>query len=112
MPPGVSQHFSGLMSLHDTEAFRAAADQRGFMTTAEGVVLDIQTQGLEPAHREAFDLPGLEVRSFRPEYERVSAVSTGPDAIRAIAGLPFVRRVAPSFGATTGGSTSGRSSGY
>lgn len=105
LPAGVSDHFAGLMSLDDPAAFRSAAAERGFATSEDGVALDIQTQGLQPDDRAAFALPGLRVRSFHPEYERVGAVAATPAAIRAVAGLSFVRTVAPSFGATTGGTT-------
>ena len=107
LPAGVSNHFAGLMTLTDPAAFRAAAAERGFVTTVDGVVLDIQTQGLEPADRAAFDLPGLMLRGFHPAYERVDAVAASPEAVRAVAALPFVRMVAPSFGATTGGGADG-----
>ncbi len=107
LPAGVSSHFAGLMTVTDPAAFRAAAAERGFVTTADGVVLDVQTRGLAPADRAAFDLPGLKLRGFHPAYERVDALAASPDAIRAVAALPFVRMVAPTFGATTGGSADG-----
>lgn len=101
LPPGVSSHFSQLLALEDPDAFRAAARERGFVTTVNGVVLDIQTEALDAGDRDALDLPGLRVRGFHPRHERIDAVAATPAAIRAVAALPFVRAVAPSFGATT-----------
>lgn len=103
LPPGVSRHFSELLALEDPEAFRGAARERGFVTTVDGVVLDIQTEGLDAGDRDALDLPGLRVRGFHPRHERIDAVAATPAAIRAVAALPFVRAVGPSFGATTSG---------
>ena len=105
MAGSVSNHFAGLMTIDDPAAFRSAAAERGFLTTENGVVLDIQTRGLRPGDRDAFELPGVHMRSFHPNDERVSAVAATPAAVRAIARLTFVRIVAPSFGATTKGNS-------
>jgi len=104
LPPAVSNAFDGLLHL-DAASFREQAVERGFATTDDGVVLDVQTEGLRPAHREAFDQPGILVRSFHPRYERVGVVAITPQALVSLAELPFVRRVAPSYGATTGGTS-------
>lgn len=100
LPAGVSNHFAGLMSLDDPAAFRTAAAERGLVTTADGVVLDIQTRNLTPADRDAFNLPGLKVRSFRPEYERIDGVARTPEVIRAVAKIPGVRAVMPAAQST------------
>ncbi|MDZ7828663.1 MAG: hypothetical protein U5K33_03940 [Halofilum sp. (in: g-proteobacteria)] len=106
LPPGVSNAFAGMLGLSPAD-FRAVAAERGFVTTDDGVVLDLQTEGLRPAHREAFDQPGLRVRSFHPQYERASVVATSPRRLVSVAELPFVRRVAPSYGATGDGASTG-----
>jgi hypothetical protein len=101
-PSAVSSAFAGMLDLSPAD-FRAVAAERGFVATDDGVLLDVQTQGLQPVHREAFDQPGLRVQGFHPQYERVSVVATSPGAVVAVAELPFVRRVAPSYGATSDG---------
>lgn len=106
LPPGVSNAFAGMLGLSPAE-FRAVADQRGFSTTDDGVLLDIQTKGLDHGHRDAFAIDGLMVRGFYPQYERVSAIGMRASAIRRVAELPFVRAVAPEYGATSGNSGSG-----
>lgn len=101
LAPTISNNLAALMNLDDPSAFRAAAAERGFVTVESGVVLDVQTRELADSDRPALDLPGVHVRSFHPQYERINAVARDPAAVRAIAELPFVRVVAPSFGATT-----------
>jgi len=103
LPPGVSSAFEGLLHL-DAPAFRQAAAERGFVTTDDGVLIDVQTKGLEAGHRDAFLIDGLVVHGFHPQYERVSAVAVRPSAIIRVAGLPFVRSVVPEFGSTGGDS--------
>lgn len=106
LPPGVSNAFAGMLDLSPAE-FRSVASQRGFGTTAEGVLLDIQTKGLDSSHRDAFAVDGLTVRGFYPQYERVSAVAMRASAITRVAELPFVRAVVPGFGSTSGESGGG-----
>jgi len=101
LSPAISNNLVALMEIDDPSAFRAAAAERGFVTAETGVVLDVQTVDLADSDRAALDRPGVHVRTFHPQYERISAVARDPAAVRAIAELPFVRVVAPSYGATT-----------
>lgn len=94
LPPAVSPAFAGMLQLDPVE-FRRQARERGFRIGDGGVVLDVQTEGLKNEHRSAFDRADLQVRSFRPEFERVSVVAATPDALAAVALLPFVRQVLP-----------------
>lgn len=106
LPPAASSAFTGLLQL-DPVAFRRQARERGFRTEDGGVVLDVQTEGLKGEHRSAFDRPDLQVRSFRPEFERVSVVAATPDALIAVAELPFVRQVLPAREPETGDAVKG-----
>lgn len=96
VPPGVSSAFAGMLQL-DAPEFRRQALERGFRTEHGGVILDVQTEGMTSANRNAFDRPDLQVRSFRPEYERISVVAMTPEALAAVAALPFVRQVSPAW---------------
>ena len=105
-PPGVSNAFAGMLGLPPAE-FRSVAGQRGFSVTEKGVLLDIQTNGLVDGDRDDFEMDGLTVRGFYPQYERVNAIAMRASVIARVAELPFVRAVVPEFGSTSGSSGSG-----
>ena len=87
-----------LVRVFEADDPRAAAAGRGLEITSHGIRVDVQTQGLEAAHRERFDLPGVHVHHFSPRHERV-AVSVGDlEALRSLARIEVVRRLAPAYG--------------
>ena len=80
---------------------RDRAADLGAVVDDHGVVVDIQTRGLTAGDRASFVLPGVRVRHFAPEYERVSASVRDRTALQALAALEPVRRIAPEYGGTT-----------
>ena len=77
---------------------RAAAAARGIETSAHGVRVDVQTQGLASEHRGRFDVPGVHVHHFSARSERVAVSVANLAALRALLRIDPVRRLAPAYG--------------
>jgi hypothetical protein len=74
------------------------ARRAGIRTDQFGVLVDIQTRGLEPGDRERFQRDGARIRNFSAEYQRVSASIASLPALRELAALEPVRLIAPEYG--------------
>lgn len=98
IPAALSNNLRPLLSAPDRKAFTALAKDRGFVIGDEGLLVDIQTQGLGAEDRTRFELPGVRIQHFSPRHERIAAVVSDPCALRALATLDGVRHVAPAYG--------------
>ncbi len=98
---------NALVRIFETADPRTAAEERGLDTSAHGVRVDVQTQGLEAGDRERFDRPGVHVHHFSPRAERVAVSVRDHAALRALARIEPVRRLAPAYGTADDGATGG-----
>jgi len=99
-----------LLTVFDSADPRKAAESRGVETSSHGVRVDVQTQGLTDEDRSRFDVDGVHVHQFSPKYERVAVSVRDQQALRDLADIGPVRRLAPEYGRA--GNEGGSSGGY
>lgn len=94
----LSVDLAPLRDAADRAAFRAKARAAGLRVDDFGVRVTLLTRDLSPADRPRFERPGVRVRHFAPNQERVLASVRDAAALDALARIPVVRRIEPERG--------------